>query len=812
MSQTASSTRRSSAQRVAEDGPADENPRPLKRQRIQSTPETDADEYSESLLEPLTPLSSQTGSEPALRAAPSRTASLQQRDLGLKPIPPAILLVSLPSLLAHPPNHRFYFHSLILSLTALRKCLALPALSPEIECRAWTGLAEIGMRVISGGLSQSEEHVWAKGIEAEVEKALSRGSIIAQKHPSLRAYRHQLALLQAQLSQWQQKTKFARNQIRNLIASLLPSDPPHTVYSAYLALITLLTTPATAAKTTSGGHSSTPAKGRPAASHQRTISSPQPSAQDVHAALASVQELEDRATAQKHSQVALLARVLRTRILVAASMWTDVGEAIQRAEAALGLSYEAASTPKARKPLHPSQANGRTETGAPGKGTQAPPVEQTFIMFEDAFEAAMAVHLLMLSVVYYTHAGEATEVSPRLSHLHALLDSEVLEKFPEGYVEVPLASGPSLVVQVTHPRILFLLAFLVSSASKRDAVGRKPKRKVFATEGLTTWDSEAAREISFSIWSSMGDVQEVEERLARIKADLLCEVIAVSIMRSEFDTAERNLDILIAHTRSYDIFPLFSARIALHHAHLAHALARPARALRCYRAAAHHSEPGSFVNVAARAGDVALCVGVQRRMATMGDSWQQGLSLTDDDWTEEDNVEDLEARGAEVIKLCRGMGGTLEAIGQVLEACFTPEILKAKQHLKHALELATKAQDNHLRALVLALIAAHYLHTAGDHARTMLQTCEQLAAGLGAPPMKGATAPGENGKAATPIVVGNAPLGLWVGERFLELFKRFGKDTRAQKQAVVNAQLAKAVDDLARRDVPRDSTPNTAIA
>ncbi|RDX44285.1 hypothetical protein OH76DRAFT_1359850 [Lentinus brumalis] len=796
---------------MADDGTDDENPRPTKRQRIQSTPLSEADAYSESLLEPLTPLPSQAGSEPASRPPPFRTASQQQRDLSLKPIPPAILLVSLPSLLAHPPNHRFYIHSLVLSLTALRKCLALPALSPEIECRAWTGLAEIGMRVISGGMSQSEEHVWAKGIEAEVEKALSRGSIIAQKHPSLRAYRHQLALLQAQLSQWQQKTKFARNQIRNLITSLLPSDPPHTVYSAHLALITLLTTPATAAKTTPG-HSSTPAKGRPASSHQRTLSSPQPSAQDVHAALASVQELEDRATAQKHSQVALLARVLRTRILVAASMWADLAEAIQSAEAALGLSYEAASTPKARKPLHPSQANGTTEPGAPGKGTQPAPVEQTFIMFEDAFEAAMAVHLLMLSVVYYTHAGEATEVSPRLSHLHALLDSEVLEKFPEGYVEIPLDPGPSLVVQVTHPRILFLLAFLVSSASKRDAVGRKPKRKVFATEGLTTWDSEAVREISFSIWSSMGDVQEVEERLARIKADLLCEVIAVSTMRSEFDIVERNLDVLIAHTRTYDIFPLFSARIALHHAHLAHALARPARALRCYRAAAHHSEPGSFVNVAARAGEIALCVGVRRRKATMGEAWRQGLSLTDDDWTEDDEAEDLEERGAEVIELCHGMGGTLEAIGQVLQACFTPEILKAKQHLKHALELATKAQDNHLRALVLALIAAHYLHTAGDHARSMLQTCEQLAAGLGAPPTKGATTPGENGKAATPIVVGNAPLGLWVGERFLELFKRFGKDTRAQKQAIVNAQLAKAVDTLARRDLPREPTPKAVAA
>ncbi|KAI0370118.1 hypothetical protein BV20DRAFT_944899 [Pilatotrama ljubarskyi] len=782
-----SSSCRATSSFVAADETADGNPRPLKRQRIQLEPSfsamtvADADDagYSSDLTT-LPP-----SSDPALRtthlSSPLRLPSQPE----LKPLPPAVLLVSLPSLLAHPPNHRYYVRSLILSLTALRNCLALPALSPDIECRAWTGLAELGMRVIAGGFSQSVEHAWAKGIEAEVEKALSRGSIIAQKHPSLRAYKHQLALLQAQLSQWQHKTKFARNQIRNLVSSLLPSDPPHILYSAQLALISLLTAPAAVST-----------KSQPERLQGRTPpTSPQPTPQDVHAALAVVQDLEDHATAQKHKHVALLARVLRIRILVAAGLWKDVREVMQGAETALGLSYEAASTPKPRKPP-PSQAMGDAQTQQ-----QPPAPEQTFIMFEDAFEAAMAVHLLMLAIVYFTHTGEAAEVSPRLSHLHSLLDSDVLEKFPEGNVEIVLPTGPSLVVQVTHPRILFLLAFLISSASKRDAVGRKPKRKVFATEGLATWDTEVARDIAFATWASAGDVEEVEERLARIKADLMSELIAVSIMRSEFDMAEENLDSLIAHTRTYDIFPHFAARIALHHAHLAHALMRPSRALRCYRAAAFHAERGSFVHVAALAGETALCVGMQRRKARMGEAWRSGLSELDEPWPEDDELDVPLERGVEVVKMCRGMGGSLEAIAQVLEACFTPEILKAKQHLKHALELATKAQDNHLRALVLALIAAHYLHTAGDHARTMLQTCEQLAAGLGAPPTKGAS----QGAKGTPIVVGNAPLGLWVGERFLELFKRAGKEARVQKQTVVNAQLAKAVSDLARRGLPASS-------
>lgn len=51
----------------------------------------------------------------------------------------------------------------------------------------------------------------------------------------------------------------------------------------------------------------------------------------------------------------------------------------------------------------------------------------------------------------------------------------------------------------------------------------------------------------------------------------------------------------------------------------------------------------------------------------------------------------------------------------------------------------------------------------------MLQTCEQLAAGLGAPPSK----PSKSGtyaaksEAGENVVFGNVPLGLWVGECFL---------------------------------------------
>jgi hypothetical protein len=82
----------------------------------------------------------------------------------LKPLPPAILLLSLQSILAHPPTHRNHPRSLVLTLFALRKCLTLSGLDYMMECRAWTELAEAGFRV---GLD-------APGIENEVEKAITK--------------------------------------------------------------------------------------------------------------------------------------------------------------------------------------------------------------------------------------------------------------------------------------------------------------------------------------------------------------------------------------------------------------------------------------------------------------------------------------------------------------------------------------------------------------------------------------------------------------------------------------------------------------
>ena len=130
----------------------DSNPRPLKRARVESPP-------------PSSPLSAPPQSPPA---------QIQKEIQKLTPLSPSALLLSLPRFRFLPPTHKHHPHSLHLSLLALRRCLALGpgALTPEAECRAWTGLAEVGMRVVGGGFC--EEEGWAKGVEGEVGNAIGK--------------------------------------------------------------------------------------------------------------------------------------------------------------------------------------------------------------------------------------------------------------------------------------------------------------------------------------------------------------------------------------------------------------------------------------------------------------------------------------------------------------------------------------------------------------------------------------------------------------------------------------------------------------
>ena len=86
----------------------------------------------------------------------------------LEPLPPSALLLALPKLFIVPPNHKVHIASYIVVLNALRVCSALGTLTPDVECRVWMSLAEVGFKVVCAGWSQDEDYTWAKGLEDEV--------------------------------------------------------------------------------------------------------------------------------------------------------------------------------------------------------------------------------------------------------------------------------------------------------------------------------------------------------------------------------------------------------------------------------------------------------------------------------------------------------------------------------------------------------------------------------------------------------------------------------------------------------------------
>ena len=113
-------------------------------------------------------------------------------------------------------------------------------------------------------------------------------------------------------------------------------------------------------------------------------------------------------------------------------MWNEVGPALRVVEDTLGLSYETAgSTPKPPSTAHtlPPSASVSTEPGV-----------QAFTSFEDEFESSMAVHALIMGVVFHTHAGKASDATLRLTHLHTLLDSGATKRIPHGIVQVSFVS------------------------------------------------------------------------------------------------------------------------------------------------------------------------------------------------------------------------------------------------------------------------------------------------------------------------------------------------------------------------------------
>jgi hypothetical protein len=181
-------------------------------------------------------------------------------------------------------------------------------------------------------------------------------------------------------------------------------------------------------------------------------------------------------------------------------------------------------------PTQPPTASTKSCLPTPQHSTPAVPqssMTTTDTTEEPGYIYHLRAHVLFLGIALFTHLGNAESTAKRLTRLHAILDAGLLENENEScfcgmrtaeslrravptvdklgakeeeevedtcpctrsfVLPVPLSGSTgakdSLMVRTTHPRVMFELAFLVSSISRRDVVGRKPRRMVFAAEGL----------------------------------------------------------------------------------------------------------------------------------------------------------------------------------------------------------------------------------------------------------------------------------------------------------------------------------------
>ncbi|KIY43932.1 hypothetical protein FISHEDRAFT_51821 [Fistulina hepatica ATCC 64428] len=691
-------------------------------------------------------------------------------DASPKPEDVPNMLLCMPAAFIKPPGHEERASSLCASLFAIRKCIALPDLAPDEECRAWTTLAELGLIIIKDGYcADGSIHKWAHGVLEEVEKAISKSLVISQKHPALRLYYPHASILSVRLAVLQGNMKFARNAFRKLLFSKAlsyPHYPHHIVYSMHLEYIDSLTIhPAPGAVAPNPGRSRlTPGKHKAQASN----------IPDVRNTLNALQKLADLASSYGHSDIILLCDFIKLRLYARNGMWNE------------NVAIDAKQFPVQTTPTQDTK-----------------PVVPTF---GNHFHAVYALHVLVLSITYHTYSSGAKDiVGERLERLHAILDSGVFDEsdaYPDRHPHWRAGTVQPLVVTLTHPKTILTLAYLVSSIAKHDPVGRNPKKKIFAEEGVRAVEREirlmvlAGSGIAIFPWTSAPDATNTSLRLAKIKAELLCELASVAITRSEHKVAEDHIATLIAHTRSYKLFDWYAPRITLLHAHLAHSQAGLEFAIAAARTTvgaplkSSEREPWTallaqdasdkWLSIAARAGLFGLSIG---RLSPEAEQSRKAF---------EAGLDRLRIEGAPLVRECQGLGGKLAAVGRMLEACLSTEVITSKQLLRQSLNYTTASQDNYLRGLVLAMCSNHYLLTAEDHARGMLESCANLAAGLGAQPRKRKDA---DRKALGSQLhdLGNIPLRMWVGDRLLELYSRADERDKAAKHAATIKAVNKVI-------------------
>ncbi|KIK79287.1 hypothetical protein PAXRUDRAFT_16403, partial [Paxillus rubicundulus Ve08.2h10] len=126
---------------------------------------------------------------------------------------------------------------------------------------------------------------------------------------------------------------------------------------------------------------------------------------------------------------------------------------------------------------------------------------------------------------------------------------------------------------------------------------------------------------------------------------------------------------------------------------------------------------GGFIAAAARAGEALLRIG----LAAIQSPPPSSVPAADARDTPRLDVDTVALAKDALARCSASSSAPLPALGALISAALSgSHIIQSKALLKHALSLSSAAGDNHLRALVLAVVGAQYVYTAPAHAMEVL--------------------------------------------------------------------------------------------
>ncbi|KAI5475091.1 Cohesin loading factor [Pseudohyphozyma bogoriensis] len=381
---------------------------------------------------------------------------------------------------------------------------------------------------------------------------------------------------------------------------------------------------------------------------------------------------------------------------------------------------------------------------------------------------ALKVMFIVVYCLFWADKGGVKRAKERLKEAHGLLDEkEVGEEEAKGVCEIRVGTEGDAVRLKLDPRsTLYSFAFLVSVAIHRDPFGKKPRALLFADEGLRLVNNKLSG--LEALPSSLLPHQQTLHltTLVRLKLHLHLLSTELHLMRSAFSLTSSHLNEAISTARTFGLFDEFASRIALDWGLFAVVKGDNEEAVSSFETVMQLEEPSSELYAIASLSKTLLGVSMGVPPSSLALPPSSTPSVNTD------------------------LPPNLSLLMDVTRALTADAITESKKHLSSALNTANEGARNHSKCLLLALLANVFLCTRNDQAQKMLSASLHIARGMSARvPSSDPDKKGEEN-------VGNAKLGLWVGERLLEGYKKEaqGKTTKIQDQETLNEVHRRVVD------------------